>query len=99
MKIEMQCFNCKCFDQCIDAIQQKELVIKCIWFGNLKKLFNDTINKINSIGNVYPIFDTEIVKLNVDEDGNIIASTDFTDESKNLEVWKALGLQEEDFYK
>lgn len=96
----MQCFNCKCFDRCIDAIQQKELIIKCIWFGNLKKLFNDTINKINSIGNVYPVFDTEIVKLSIDdEDGNIIASTDFTDESKTLEVWKALGLQEEDFYK
>ena len=35
----------------------------------------------------------------VDEDQNIVATTDFTDESKNLEVWKALRFQEEDFYK
>lgn len=35
----------------------------------------------------------------VDEGDNIIATTDFTDKQKNLEVWKALGLQEEDFYK
>lgn len=34
-----------------------------------------------------------------DEDGNVLCSTDFTDESKNLEVWKAIGLDEEDFYK
>lgn len=33
------------------------------------------------------------------EDGNVLCSTDFTDESKNLEVWKAIGLDEEDFYK
>ena len=35
----------------------------------------------------------------VDENNNIITTTDFTDEQKNLEVWKATGLQEEDFYK
>lgn len=28
----------------------------------------------------------------VDEDGNVVTTTDFTDESKNLEVWKAIGL-------
>ena len=33
-----------------------------------------------------------------DENDNVICSTDFTDKSKNLEVWKAIGLQEEDFY-
>lgn len=35
----------------------------------------------------------------VKENGEVVASTDFTDESKNLEVWKAVGLQEEDFFK
>lgn len=35
----------------------------------------------------------------VNEDGNIVAATDFTNESENLEVWKAIGLEEEDFYK
>ena len=41
-----------------------------------------------------------IGKINVvNEDGVFITSTDFTDESTNLEVWKALGLQEEDFYR
>lgn len=35
----------------------------------------------------------------VDENNNIIATTDFANEQKNFEVWKATGLQEEDFYK
>ena len=35
----------------------------------------------------------------VDEDGSVIATTDFTNEQENLAVWKAAGLQEEDFYK
>ena len=35
----------------------------------------------------------------VKENGEVVASTDFTDESKNLAVWKVVGLQEEDFYK
>ena len=35
----------------------------------------------------------------VDENDNVIASTDFTNEADNLKVWLALGLQEEDFYK
>ena len=35
----------------------------------------------------------------VKEDGEVIVHTDFTDEQKNLDVWKALGFTEEDFYK
>lgn len=35
----------------------------------------------------------------IKEDGEVVAHTNFTDESKNLEVWEAIGLQEEDFYR
>ncbi len=34
----------------------------------------------------------------VDENDSVIATTDLTNKRKNLEVWKALGLQEKDFY-
>lgn len=34
----------------------------------------------------------------IKEDGTVVSTTDFINESKNLEVWKAIGLQEEDFY-
>lgn len=38
-------------------------------------------------------------RINVVDGEQIVTSTDGTDQAKNLEVWKALGLQEEDFYK
>lgn len=54
------------------------------------------IDKWGSIGcTSFPINKINVVT----EDDDIIATTDFTDEQKNLEVWKAIGLQEEDFYK
>ena len=54
------------------------------------------VDKWNSIGcTSFPIGKINVVN----EDGVCITSTDFTDESTNLKVWKALGLQEEDFYK
>ena len=57
----------------------------------------DAYNRIQSI---YPIFLDELRAIKVvDEFGNTIASTDFTSEKDNLEVWTAVGLDEEDFYK
>ena len=54
------------------------------------------VDEWNSIGcTSFPIGKINVVN----EDGVFITSTDFTDESTNLKVWKALGLQEEDFYK
>lgn len=45
-------------------------------------------------------FDSEILKVNViNENSNLVADTDFTDEQENFDVWKALGFPEEDFYK
>ena len=59
--------------------------------------FNDYVSQcINNIENTGYLFNVINV---VDENGNVVSSTDFTDESKTLEVWKLLGLEEEDFYK
>lgn len=54
----------------------------------------------NRIPNTYDLFLYELQSIKVvEESGNIIASTDFTNEKDNLEVWTALGLDKEDFYK
>ena len=69
----------------------------------------EKINELIELGEIRPydpiwdMYFDEFEDVNVinvvDENNNLIASTDFSDESKNLEVWKAAGLQEEDFYK
>ena len=53
---------------------------------------------LNTVVYISRVDGNELVNV-VDENENVIATTDFTDESKNLRVWKAVGLQEEDFYK
>ena len=66
--------------------------------GNFNKWYRQNIVEIqNDISDLLFLEKLQGVSV-VKEDGGVVASTDFTDESKNLEVWKAIGLQEEDFY-
>lgn len=67
--------------------------------GNTLKWFRENRVEIqNDISDLWLLEKLQGISV-VKEDGEVVAYTDFTDESKNLEVWKAVGLQEEDFYK
>ena len=58
------------------------------------------LNKTEIFNDVDDLFDiTKLQEISTTLDDGTIISTDFTDESKTLEVWKALGFEEEDFYK
>lgn len=61
----------------------------------------DEIEIIKEAMALLNILDTfvHIDRINVIDDEKVIASTDDSNNDKYLEVWKALGLQEEDFYK
>lgn len=66
-------------------------VIEEIW--GIKLLSYQKIMIDEVLPGRYGLRDINVVK----ENGEVVASTDFTNESKNLEVWKAVGFQEEDF--
>ena len=73
------------------------------WFGttdvgvlDCSDMSEEEIEEIlNAFNNSFTIGRINVV----DEDGTSVASTDFTNEAQNLAVWKAMGFQEEDFYK
>ena len=67
--------------------------------GDFNKWFR--LNRVeiqNDVSDLYLLNQLQGISV-VKEDGEVVAHTDFTDEQMNLEVWKAIGLQEEDFYK
>ena len=67
--------------------------------GNFKKFYRQNAVYIDKdISNLWASVNLQKVSV-VKENGDVVALTDLVNKSKNLEVWKALGLQEGDFYK
>lgn len=59
---EPNCYECPVFSKCLSGIFE-DIVVRCVNYSWLQAQVNDTINKLNLIGSVYPLSQEEIMAL------------------------------------
>lgn len=98
ISIFMDNYSCQ-YEEASDAIDK--ILVDSFCNGHISEdFFNEYISDKfkNKLDNILPNVCLGRISV-VDENENVIATTNFTNEAQNLAVWKALGLEEEDFYK
>lgn len=98
ISIFMDNYSCQ-YEEVSDAID--EILVDSFCDGHISEdFFNEYISDKfkNKLDNILPNVCLGRISV-VDENRNVIATTNFTNEAQNLAAWKAMGFQEEDFYK